>query len=68
MKFVFGCIVCLVLSFALGCLEAFLVMFLWNHAVCAVFTSLPHLTFWVTYGIMVLINIIINIFEKAKKS
>lgn len=65
MKFVFSCIV---LGFALGCLEAFLVMLLWNYAVCAVFTSLPRLTFWVTFGIVWLINIIANIFKKPKNS
>lgn len=68
MKFVFGCIAYLALSFAFGCLEAFLVMLLWNYAVCAVFTSLPHLTFWVTFGIIWLINIIANIFKMTKNS
>ncbi len=68
MKFVFAILAAFALAVAFSCLETWAVMMLWNHVLCAVFTSLPHLTFWLAFGILCLINIVANIFKKAKKS
>lgn len=65
MKFVF---IALIIAIALTCLETWALMMLWNYVLCALFTSLPQITFWLAFGILCLINIIANIFKKAKKS
>ena len=65
MRFVF---VALVIALALTCLETWVLMMLWNYVLCALFTSLPQITFWLAFGILCLINIIANIFKKAKNS
>ena len=49
-----------VLIFVVGfaALEAWIVMLLWNHVLCAIFTSVPTITFWLAWGILILCNIL----------
>ena len=48
------------LSFGLSCLEGWLVMLVWNAVVPLVWAGAPTLTFWVTMGIMFLLNILLG--------
>ena len=45
-------------AFGLLCLEGWLVMLLWNAVVCALWTSAPHLSFWLAVGLVLLCNIL----------
>ena len=50
----------LIIGFAFGilCLEGLFVMLLWNAVVCALWTSAPHLSFWLAVGLVLLCNIL----------
>lgn len=56
-----GCLLGLVFGFGINCLLAWIVMLLWN--VVAHAYGLQPLTFWVSFCIMALINIIVGIFK-----
>ncbi len=56
-----GCLLILlilVLAVAFAALEAWVVMLLWNNVLCAIFTSVPTITFWLAWGLMILCNIL----------
>ena len=53
-------VIILVLALAVGlaAFEAWLVMLLWNAVLVALFPSLPTLSFWLAWGLMILCNIL----------
>lgn len=54
----------ILLCVGIGALEAYLIMLLWNGVVCLLLPSLPTLTFWVTCGILVLINLLLSVCKR----
>ena len=62
MKSIFGIILAilgiLVLVVGFAAFEAWIVMLLWNYVLCAIFTSIPTITFWLAWGILILFNIL----------
>jgi hypothetical protein len=61
---IIGIILGVVLIAALiGAIEAAVFMLLWNCVVCAIFTSVPTLSFWLAWGALLLINIIGSAFK-----
>lgn len=56
-----GCLICLlvlVLLIGLAAFEAWIVMLLWNNVLCAIFTSVPTIGFWLAWGVMILCNML----------
>ena len=51
-------IIGLALAFGLACLEAWIVMLLWNWIMPILFPTLPTIGFWLAFGIMMLCNIL----------
>lgn len=65
---IIGIILGVVLIAALvGAIEAVVFMLLWNHVVCAIFTSVPTLSFWLAWGVLLLLNIIGSAFRTTVK-
>lgn len=62
---VLALILALALAFGLSCLEGWLVMLVWNAVVPLVWAGAPTLTFWVTMGIMFLLNILLGTCRRA---
>lgn len=50
-----------------GAIEAAIFMLLWNYVVCAIFTSVPTLSFWLAWGVLLLLNIIGSAFKTTVK-
>lgn len=50
----------LIIGFAFGilCLKGLFVMLLWNAVICTLWTSAPHLSFWLAVGLVLLCNIL----------
>lgn len=48
----------LALAFGLLCLEAWLVMLLWNAVIPLLWAAAPELTFWVAMGLLLLCNLL----------
>lgn len=48
----------LALAFGLMCLEAWVVMLLWNFAMPYLWATAPQLPFWATLCLMILLNIL----------
>ena len=57
----------LVLSCLLGAVEALVVMVLWNYVLCAIFTSVPTISFWLAWGILIILNVIGSFFKSSRK-
>lgn len=55
----------ILLAALVGAIEALIFMLLWNYVVCAIFTSLPTLSFWLAWGVLLLINIIGSAFKST---
>lgn len=53
------------LAALVGAIEALIFMLLWNYVVCAIFTSVPTLSFWLAWGVLLLINIIGSAFKST---
>ncbi len=51
-------IIALAIAVAIGALEAWIVMLLWNYVLCAIFTSVPTLSFWLAWGLLILVNLL----------
>lgn len=60
LSIVLALILSLALAFGLSCLEGWLVMLVWNAVVPLVWAGAPTLTFWVTMGILFLLNILLG--------
>jgi len=52
---------------ALSSITAVLFWACWNYALVAVFPSVPHVSFWQAFGLMILCNIILGAVRKATK-
>lgn len=63
-----GCLLFLVICICLGALSGFIFMLLWNWLIPLFWTTAPHLTFWQSWGCMVLLGIISNFFRSSKNS
>ena len=58
----------LALVFALLCLEAWLVMFLWNAVIPLIWTTAPTLGFWAAMGLLILCHILFCNTTKVKSN
>lgn len=47
--------------------EAWIFMLLWNHVLCAIFASIPTISFWLAWGILVLLNFVGSAFRSTVK-
>jgi hypothetical protein len=50
-----------------GSIEALTIMALWNYVLCAIFTTLPTISFWLAWGIFLILDIIGSIFKLSAK-
>lgn len=57
----------LAIVFALGTIEAFVIMLLWNYVLCAIFTTIPTISFWLAWGVLIILNIIGSIFKSSRE-
>ena len=55
----------LALIVGLSAFEGWIFMLLWNYVLCAIFPSIPTLSFWLAWGLLFLINIIGSAFKKV---
>lgn len=53
--------------FVLGTIEAFVIMLLWNYVLCAIFTTIPTISFWLAWGVLIMLNIIGSVFKNSRK-
>lgn len=51
-------ILALALAFGLAAFEAWLVMLLWNAVLVTIFPSIPTISFWVAWGVLILCNLL----------
>lgn len=56
------------LFFGVCCLIWWIEMLLWNYALCAVFTSIPQITFWKLAGIDILASMLFKSSSLPSKS
>lgn len=66
--YVLACILVLALAFGLFCLNAWLVMLLWNAVVCAIWVALPFITFWQSFGLVLIVRLIFGGFRVGGSS
>lgn len=66
--YVLACIFALALAFGLFCLNAWLVMLLWNAVVCAIWVALPTITFWQSFGLVLIVRLILGGFKLSGSS
>ena len=59
-------IITLAIAVAIGAFEAWIVMLLWNYVLCAIFTSVPTLSFWLAWGLLALVNLLFGCRRKTK--
>lgn len=52
---------------AVGTIEAFVVMALWNYVLCAIFTTIPTISFWLAWGILLILNVVGSFFKSSSK-
>ena len=52
---------------AVGTIEALLVMVLWNYVLCAIFTTIPTISFWLAWGILLILNVVGSFFKSSSK-
>ena len=61
----------LLLALAIACLvgaiEALVVMVLWNYVLCAIFTTIPTISFWLAWGVLIILNMIGSCFSKLRQ-
>lgn len=57
----------ILLAALVGAIEAAVFMLLWNYVLCAIFPSVPTLSFWLAWGVLLLINIIGSAFKTKVK-
>jgi hypothetical protein len=53
------------LAFGIMCFEAWIAMLIWNCVVVALFATLPIISFWQTFLILMLINIVFSGLKSA---
>jgi hypothetical protein len=52
---------------AIGTIETFVVMALWNYVLCAIFTTIPTISFWLAWGILLILNVVGSFFKSSNK-
>ena len=57
----------LILAFAVGAFEAWIVMLLWNAVLVAIFPSVPTISFWVAWGVLILCNLLFKSISVSTK-
>ena len=69
-----GCLGCILLTllilaiaFGIFCFEAWILMLLWNFVLCAIFTSVPTIGFWLSAGVILLCNILFRTVVRISK-
>ena len=50
-----------------GAIEALVVMVLWNYVLCAIFTTVPTISFWLAWGVLFLLNAIGSFFRSSRR-
>ena len=55
----------LALAVGISAFEGWIFMLLWNYVLCAIFPSIPILSFWLAWGLLFLINLIGSAFKKV---
>ena len=55
----------LALIVGISAFEGWIFMLLWNYVLCAIFPSIPILSFWLAWGLLFLINIVGSAFKKV---
>lgn len=66
--YVLICILVLALAFGLFCLNAWLVMLLWNAVVCAIWVAAPAITFWQSFGLILMVRLAFGNFKLGGSS
>lgn len=65
---VFGIILLtLAMACAIGAIEAFLTMMLWNYVLCTIFTTIPTISFKLAWGVLLILNVIKSLFVGSGK-
>ena len=59
-----GCLAVFIIVLAFSAFEAWIIMLLWNWIAPLFWAGAPILNFWQTWGILFLINLIVNMFRK----
>lgn len=57
----------LTIACVVGTIEALVVMVLWNYVLCAIFTTIPTISFWLAWGILIILNVISSFFRSSSK-
>ena len=65
---IFGIILLsLAIACAVGAIEALVVMVFWNYVLCAIFTTIPTISFWLAWGILIILNIVGSLFKGSSR-
>ena len=67
MKFFGFILLTLAIACAIGAIEALIIMLLWNYVLCAIFVSVPTISFVLAWGILIVLNIIGACFKGSSK-
>jgi hypothetical protein len=46
------------LAFAISCFEAWIFMLLWNWIIPLIWVNAPTFSFWIAFGILILVNLL----------
>lgn len=57
----------LAIACAVGTIEALVIMVLWNYVLCAIFTTIPTISFWLAWGVLLILNIVGSFFKSSSK-
>ena len=57
----------LAISCLFGAIETLVVMVLWNYVLCAIFTTIPTISFWLAWGVLIILNMIGSCFRKLRQ-
>ena len=67
-NFLVGCLSIILIIIALGALEGFVFMLLWNWLMPLIWTNAPIFSFWQACGILILLNIVFSPFKSSSKN
>ena len=56
--FILAILLIIGLAFGLTALEVWICMLLWNGVLCAVFTTIPTISFWHMWGLLILFHLL----------
>lgn len=63
----YSCVFMFIILFVLSFLETWVIQFLWNNFVPIFWTNAPILSFWETFGCILLISLLKGIISKSGK-